>query len=73
MRDGITLYRFRADDHRIYFEVSNNNVVVHRVLDKNTFSDFLFRSKMPHSEDEELAQSKHFWGLIDAGRDARKM
>ena len=73
VRDGVTLYRFRANEHRIYFEVSNDCVVVHRVLNKNTFSDFLFRSKMPHSEDEELAQSKHFWNLIDEGRGARKM
>lgn len=73
MRDGKTLYRFRTDDYRIYFEVLDNNVVVHRVLHKNTFSDFLFRSKMPLSEDEQLEHSKHFWQLIDEGRNARRM
>lgn len=72
-RDGKTLYRFRTDDCRIYFEVVDNAVIVHRVLHKNSFSDFLFRSKMPLHEDEELAQSKHFWNLIDEGRNARKM
>ena len=72
-RAGKTLYRFRADDFRIYFEVANDSVIVHRVLNKNTFSDFLFRSKMPLSEDEQLADSKHFWTLIDEGRGARKM
>lgn len=72
-REGKVFYRFRADDHRIYFEVVNESVVVHRVLNKNTFSDFLFRSKMPLSEDEQLAESKHFWNLIDEGREARKM
>lgn len=72
-RSGKTLYRFHANDHRIYFEVANNTVVVHRVLNKNTFSDFLFRSKMPLSEDEQLAESKHFWQLIDEGRGAGKM
>lgn len=73
IRNGKTLYRFRTDDYRIYFEVANDAVVVHRVLNKNTFSDFLFRSKMPVSEDEELAKSKHFWKLIDEGRNARRM
>lgn len=72
-RDGKILYRFRANDCRIYFEVAENLVIVHRVLHKNTFSDFLFRSKMPVSEDEQLAESKHFWNLIDEGRNARRM
>jgi len=53
--------------------VAENLVIVHRVLHKNTFSDFLFRSKMPVSEDEQLAESKHFWKLIDEGRNARRM
>ena len=73
IRDGKTLYRFRTDDYRIYFEVAKNSVIVHRVLNKNTFSDFLFRSKMPVSEDEQLAESKHSWTLIDEGRNARRM
>ena len=73
LREGKTLYRFRTDDCRIYFEVLDDAVIVHRVLHKNSFSDFLFRSQMPLSEDEELAKSKHFWNLIDEGRNARKM
>lgn len=73
VREGKTLYRFRTADYRIYFEVSDRHVVVHRLLHKNTFSDFLFRSKMPVSEDEQLAESKHFWKLIDEGRNARRM
>jgi mRNA-degrading endonuclease RelE of RelBE toxin-antitoxin system len=72
-RDGLVLYRFRAKDYRFYFEVKEGSVIVHRVLHKGTFSDFLFRSKMPLAEDEELAGSKHFWKLIDEGRNARRM
>ena len=64
-RDGTVLYRFRAKDYRFYFEVKDGSVVVHRVLHRGTLSDFLFRSKMPLSEDEALAGSKHFWKLID--------
>jgi len=40
-REGTTLYRYRADDVRIYFAVEEEAVVVHRVLTKGTFSDFL--------------------------------
>ena len=72
-RDGKVLYRFRAKDYRIYFSVKEGSVIVHRVLHKGTFSDFLFRSKMPVGEDEELAKSKHFWKLIDEGRNAKRL
>jgi len=72
-RDGRVLYRFRAKDHRFYFEVKEDLVVVHRVLHRGTFSDFLFRSKMPLAEDEALAGSKHFWKLIDEGRNAKRI
>ncbi len=72
-RDGKVLYRFRAKDYRFYFEVKEGSVIVHRVLHKGTFSDFKFRSKMPLAEDEALANSKHFWKLIDEGRNARRL
>lgn len=72
-RGGRVLYRFRAKEYRFYFEVKDGAVIVHRVLHKGTFSDFLFRSKMPVAEDEALANSKHFWKLIDEGRNARRM
>jgi mRNA-degrading endonuclease RelE of RelBE toxin-antitoxin system len=70
-RDGKTLYRFRSQEWRFYFEVVEEQVTVHRVLHRGTFSDFLFRSKLPLGEDEALADSKHFWNLIDEGRKAR--
>jgi mRNA-degrading endonuclease RelE of RelBE toxin-antitoxin system len=72
-RDGHVMYRFRAKEYRFYFEVKDGSIIVHRVLHKGTLSDFLFRSKMPLAEDEALANSKHFWKLIDEGRNARRI
>ena len=72
-RGGKKLYRYRCEDYRIYFEVAEDNVVVHRVLHKNTFQDFLYRSKLPVSEDEALGQSKNFWELIEEGEKARRV
>ncbi len=74
-RDGKTLYRYRAKDVRIYFEVADENdaIIVHRVLNKNTFQDFLFRTNLPVGEDEALSQSKQFWELIEAGEKARRV
>ena len=71
-RDNKVLFRFRAKEWRFYFEVRDDHVKVHRVLHKNTFQDFLFRSKLPFGvEDEELAQSKQFWRLIEEGQNAK--
>lgn len=71
-RDGKKLRRFRAKDYRIYFERSGEGLVVHRVLHKNTIRDFLFRSKLPMTEDDQLGQQKAFWKLIDEAKQARR-
>ncbi len=73
-RGGKKLYRCRAGDHRIYFAIVDGNVRVHRVLHKNTLTDFLFRSNLPGGgEDEALSQSKSFWHLIDEGAKTLKV
>lgn len=74
-RDGKKLYRYRASDVRIYFEVSDDrkSVIVHRVLNKNSFQDFLYRAKLPTGDDEVLHQSKQFWKLIEEGEKARRV
>ena len=73
-KDGKILYRYVAKDYRIYFEVSEGKVIVHRVLHANSLNDFLFRTNISPTagEDEILSQSKHFWKLIDEGKNASK-
>ncbi len=71
-RQGKKLYRFRASDYRIYFEPCAQGVTVHRILHKNTISDFLFRSKLPlPAEDDQLGKTQAFWQLIDEGAEAK--
>ena len=74
-RDGgkLKLYRYKSKDYRIYFEINDKNVVVHRVLHKNTLKDFLYRSNLPLSEDKALSESKNFWKLIEEGEKAQKV
>ncbi|MBE7496701.1 MAG: type II toxin-antitoxin system RelE/ParE family toxin [Verrucomicrobiaceae bacterium] len=73
-RGSKKLYRCRAGDHRIYFAIVDGNVRVHRVLHKNSLQDFLYRSNLPGSgEDEALSQSKSFWHMIDEGAKTLKM
>lgn len=73
-KDGKILYRYVAKDYRIYFEVIEGKVIVHRVLNANSLNDFLFRTNISPTagEDEILSQSKHFWKLIDEGKNASK-
>ena len=71
-RDGKRLYRYRAKDYRIYFEKTPEGITVHRVLHKNTLRDFLFRTKLPTGEDEQLKERREFWKLIEQGERTRK-
>jgi mRNA-degrading endonuclease RelE of RelBE toxin-antitoxin system len=71
-REGKKLYRYRAKDYRIYFAKTDEGVRVHRVLHKNTFRDFLFRSKLPVSEDAQLGETREFWKLIEQGEKTRR-
>jgi mRNA-degrading endonuclease RelE of RelBE toxin-antitoxin system len=66
-REGKKLYRYRANNYRIYFAKSDEGIKVHRVLHKNTVRDFLFRSKLPVSEDTRLGETHEFWKLIEEG------
>lgn len=71
-REGKKLHRYRAKDYRIYFEKRAEGITVHRVLHKNTFRDFLFRSKLPVAEDDQLGKTREFWKLIEQGEATRK-
>ena len=71
-REGKKLHRYRAKDYRIYFAKTDEGIKVHRVLHKNTFRDFLFRSKLPISEDAQLGKTREFWELIEEGERTRK-
>jgi len=73
-RKGKVLYRYRAGERRIYFSMEDGNVIVHRVLDKNSFNDFLYRStNLPLAEDQALAESGGFWELIEEGEKADRI
>jgi mRNA-degrading endonuclease RelE of RelBE toxin-antitoxin system len=72
-RDGRKLYRYRAKDYRIYFAKTEEGIKVHRVLHKNTFRDFLFRSKLSVSEDAQLGETREFWKMIEQGEKTRKV
>jgi len=65
-RNGSVLHRFRIGDYRVYFARHALGIVVHRILNKNTVKDFLFRSSLPLGEDEMLQGNPKFWDMINA-------
>ncbi len=69
-RTGKTLHRFRLDDYRVYFERHELGIVVHRILNRNTLKDFLFRSSLPTGEDQALQNNPKFWEMIESARAA---
>ncbi len=69
---GRTLHRLRLGDYRVYFERHDLGIVVHRILNRNTLKDFLFRSSLPTGEDEALQDNPKFWELIETANSASK-
>ena len=67
-RDGHTLHRFRVGDYRIYFERHQLGVLVHRILNRHTLKDFLFRSGIKVAEDQALQENPKFWELIETAK-----
>jgi len=64
--------QFRVGDYRVYFELHDLGVVVHRILSRNTLKDFLYRSGLKVAEDKALQENPHFWELIENARHAAK-
>lgn len=65
-RDGKIFYRLRPKDYRIYFEIKNDGILFcHYILHQHTFSDFLFRFKLPVTEEQMIEQNHSFWRYIE--------
>ncbi len=66
------MHRFRVGDYRVYFERHELGLVVHRILNRHTLKDFLFRSGLKMQEDEALQQNPKFWELIETAKVATR-
>jgi len=71
-RAGRVLHRFRVRDYRVYFGRHELGLVVHRILNRHTLKDFLYRSGLKTQEDQALQQNPKFWELIEAATAAVK-
>ena len=64
-RGGRKLHRFRYKDYRFYFEKKDDQLLVHHVLHKNTFTDFFYRSNLDIADDRKFEETEKFWKFIE--------
>jgi mRNA interferase RelE/StbE len=67
-RGGKTFFRVRAGEFRIYFEQHGDMLFSHYILHKNTLNDFIFRSKLPVTEEFLAEQHDSFWKYLESLR-----
>ena len=65
-RGGKTFYRLRSGDFRFYFELRGETLHTHYILHKASLEDFLFRTKLPVSEQQLFEQHSKFWKYLES-------
>ncbi|MCH2614947.1 MAG: cytotoxic translational repressor of toxin-antitoxin stability system [Opitutales bacterium] len=60
-----TIYRLRSGEYRIYFERDGITLHTACILHKNTLTDFVFRTKLPISEEQLVEQHSSFWKYLE--------
>ena len=67
-RDGKELHRLRSGDYRIYFEVNGETLFTHYILHRKSLQDFLFRSKLPVTEEQMIENNQSLWKYLESLR-----
>jgi mRNA interferase RelE/StbE len=65
-RGGKNFYRLRAGEFRFYFEVQGDTLHTHYILHKSSLEDWLFRMKLPVSEQQLVEQDSKFWKYLES-------
>jgi mRNA interferase RelE/StbE len=65
-RQGQTFYRLRSGDLRFYFERVGENLLVRWILHRNSLEDFLFRTKLPVTDQQLVEQDSKFWKYLES-------
>lgn len=60
-------YRLRSGEFRVYFETQEpDTLFCEYILHKNSLTDFVFRTKLPVSEEQLLEQHQSFWKYLES-------
>lgn len=66
-RDGKTYYRLKVDQYRVYLEnVAEETFLCQYILPQHTFEDFLFRAKLPVSDEQMIDKNTSFWKYLES-------
>jgi hypothetical protein len=65
-RAGREIYRLRSGDHRFYFTVTGDTLHTLYILHKNSLEDWLYRMKLPVSEQQLVEQHSKFWKYLES-------
>ncbi|MDR2863469.1 MAG: cytotoxic translational repressor of toxin-antitoxin stability system [Puniceicoccales bacterium] len=65
-REGKIFYRLRFEDFRVYFEIHDDILFCNFILHKHTMADFVFRMKLPFTEEQQIEQEQSFWKYLDS-------
>ncbi len=65
-RAGKDFYRLRAGEFRFYFEVTGDTLHTQYILHKSSLEDWLFRMKLPVSEQQLVEQDSKFWKYLES-------
>lgn len=60
------IYRCRIGDLRVYFELDGGAVLCTYILRQHTLSDFIYRNKLPISEEQMCEQYDSFWKYLES-------
>jgi mRNA interferase RelE/StbE len=64
-REGKTFHRLRAGEFRVYFEITGDILLMHYILHQHSLADFVFRFKLPFTEETLIEQHQSFWKYLD--------
>lgn len=67
-RFGKNFYRLRVGEYRVYFEINEQTqtITANYVLHKHTLADFVFRFKLPFTEETMVEQEDNFWKYLES-------
>ena len=67
-RESRLLYRLRAGEYRIYFEVNEKekSLMAHYILGQHSLSDFIVRFKLPIADSLLLEEHPSFWDYLES-------
>jgi mRNA-degrading endonuclease RelE of RelBE toxin-antitoxin system len=65
-REGHTYHRLRVGDFRVYFESIGESLHAHFILQRHTYTDFAFRTRLPVDIDESsVEEHSAFWAFVE--------